>query len=213
MTYAKAGPPFNFLGHQTETQRDTFFGWLDARKNNFVPIKEWYQIRAHQLRKSAGILEEYYHSHSDQPLQPSFVKDSWEPGPDGHFAYMNRDDQLPTALMIDIKTQVIPQLQRDDEGQFWMNWLRTLIEKHEDWAQRNSEAPAKLTDWRSQLTNMFSAPEYQAVLVRDKTDRYKDESRFRVHPLDPPTQWEKEQFSHNSDLAVNLKMPDGDLGR
>ena len=92
-----------------------------------------------------------------------------------------------------------------------MNWLRTHIERHEDIANMHEEAPGAVGKLRGELDTMFNQPEYEAVLVKNESHLYKGEPYFRVHHLDDPTIWEKEQFSHDKDGAINLKMPEGDL--
>jgi hypothetical protein len=213
---AQDGPPFNFLGHLAESQKKAFYKWLDKRTPRQDPIHEWYRIRAHQLRKTAGLLEEFYKTkhpeiNEAEPLEPSFWKKEWQPGKDGHFVYVNRDDQLPSVTVSRIKDRFRHMLQIDDEGVFWMNWLRTHIERHEDKANMHKEAPGVVATLRQELDQMFDQPEYQAVLVKNESEKYKGEPYFRVNPLDPPTIWEKEQFSHNQEKKINLKMPEGDM--
>lgn len=215
--YALLGsPPFNFTGHLCETQKKNFYKWLDKRTDWHPKIKEWYQIRAHQLRKTAGLLEEFYNTkHPDpdapEPMKPTFEKDAWKPGKDGHFTYQNRNDQVPSITVSRIKDRHLHMLQRDDEGMFWMNWLRNHIERHEDKANLHSEAPGVVASLRSELDAMFTKPEYQAVLVRNESELYKGEPYFRVNPLDEPTIWEKEQFNHSDKGRVEQKQPDGNL--
>lgn len=214
--YALPGPPFNFLGHMSETQKKAFWKWLDKRNSWHPEIKEWYQIRSHQLRKTAGLLEEFYNTkHPDpedpEPMKPTFEKEEWQPGKDGHWSYVNRKDNLPTVTVSRIKQKFQLGLQRDDEGVFWMNWLRTHIERHEDLATMHDEAPPIVATLRAELDTMFNQPEYQMVLVKNESELYKGEPYGRVHHLDDPTIWEKEQFSHDKDGAISLKMPEGDL--
>jgi hypothetical protein len=130
--YATVGSPFDFLGHMTETQKGEFYKWLDKRKGNFSDIEKWWRIRSHQLRKTAGFLESWYKAMNDEPLEPRWDKKVWEADPDGHLLYTNRDDQLPSVCVSRIKDLFKEQLQRDDEGMFQMNHIRTLIEKAED---------------------------------------------------------------------------------
>ena len=193
--YAKVGPPFNFLGHLSLEQKTAFYSWLEARKDNFTGIKEFHQIRAQQLRKTAGLLESFYASES---LKPSFEKASWQPGDSGYFPYAQRDDQQPAVAVQRIKERYKEQLQHHDEAVFQMNWLRNHIERQEDQAQFAYEAVAAVTTLKSQLDGMFDSGDYDAVLV-------KDTAKFRVHQLDEPTKWEKDKAAYGS---ASIKMPD-----
>lgn len=215
-TRAQNGPPFNFLGHMAESQKKAFYKWIDKRNPDHPKITEWYRIRSHQLRKTAGLLEEYYRAKYPDPydsekLETTFVKDEWQPGKDGHFVYENRVDILPQVTVSRLKDHFKPRLQRDDEGVFWMNWLRTHIERHEDKANIHNEAAGQVATLRAELDAFFEKPEYEAVLVKNESNKYKGEPYFRVNPLDPPTIWEKEQFSHRSDGVISMKMPEGDV--
>ena len=199
--YARVGSPFNFLGHMSLEQKNAFYSWLDSKKDNYTPIKEFHQIRSQQLRKTAGLLEDFYTS---EKLKPSFDKAPWEPGPQGHFPYAQRDDQQPAVIVQRIKERVKDQLQHDDEAVFWMNWLRVHIEKQEDQAQIAFEATTDIAALRAELDALFDSGSYDAVLV-------KDTNSFRVHQLDDPTTWEKEQFSYGSteNGKPSIKMLDG----
>lgn len=197
--YARVGPPFNFLGHFTESQRQEFEKWVNKRTDNFDKIKVHYQIRAQQLRKTAGLLEQFYQSKNDEQLAPTFEKEAWQPGSDGHFVYSYRDDHVPAVMMSRLKRPFKEQLQRHDEAVFHMNLLRNQIERLEDLAQQQEDAKTKVPDLLTQVQNLFNRPEYQAVLVKDQSDLYKGEPRYRVHQLDEPTAWEKEQRKHGGD--------------
>lgn len=205
--YARVGPPFNFLGHFSESQWAAFKTWSDARINNFGDVQSFYQIRAQQMRKTAGLLEAFYATKNDQVLAPSFAKDAWQPGTDGYFGYINRNDQLPAATMSLVKERYQEQLQRDDEAVFFMNHLRNQIERLEDEAQFASTAIADVRQAMSEIDSMFSLPEYSAVLVKDQSDQYKGEPRFRVTQLDAPTQWEKERASHSTTIVLKETTP------
>ena len=212
--YALPGPPFNFLGNFSETQRDNFKAWINGRTAKFPAITLHHRMRAQQLRKTAGVLEQFYAKENDQALKPSFQKPAWQPGPDGHFSYMYRNDQLPMVTVSKIKNYFQAQLQRDDEAVFFMNHIRHLIETHEDLAQlANDVADANnaenLKTLLANIDSYFGQPEYEAVLVKDKTDLYKGEPRFRVTQVDAPTQWEKEKANHSdSSVKVNLIQTD-----
>lgn len=216
--YALTGPPFNFLGHLCETQKTAFWKWLDKRTPWQSDISEWYRIRAHQLRKTAGLLEEYYTSkypdiQESEALSATFQKDPWKPGTQGHFTYINRNDQEPAVTVSRIKDRYVHMLQKDDEGVFWMNWLRTQIELNEDKATFHKEAPSDVVKLKTDLDGLFNQPEYENVLVKNESDKYKGEPRFRINPLDEPTIYEKELFSHSKDAALSSTMTDtsGDL--
>jgi hypothetical protein len=203
--YGYAGPPFNFLGHMSLTQQQAFNTWVRAREKNFAPIQQHYQIRAEQLRKTAGVLEKFYATLNDEMLAPTFKKEPWKAGPQMHFNYPYRDDQLPMVAMSQIKDYMKEQFQRQDEGVFAMNYLRNVIEKTEDKAEKAFQAmnPTQFTNDTvenliSRINGYFSSPEYEAVLVNDQTDVYPKgttQPRFRVHQFDIPTQWEIEQMT------------------
>src|ERR1700677_168654 len=134
-SYAYTHPPFNYLGHFTMSQWMAFQAWVAKRQNNFTDISLFHRIRAQQLRKTAGVLEQFYNTLNDQQLAPTFSKTIWAPGPDGHFTYPYDDDHLPMVMMSKIKLRFKEMLQRDEEGVFFMNQVRLIIEKHEDAAQ------------------------------------------------------------------------------
>lgn len=207
--YARTSLPFDFLGHMSESQKKEFYAWMDKKKPKFTPIQEWWQIHAHRLRKTAGVLEKFYKEKAEDSVQPTFEKTSWSPHEQGHFNYVMGDDHIPGVTMSRLKNVYKFQLQVPEEGVFWMNWLRNHIEKYEDKAQFMKEATKTEAELRKELDGMFAQPAYEAVLVRDTTNTYKGESKYRVHQLDPPTIFEKEQFSHMSDKSISLKMPDG----
>jgi|SRR5271154_468376 len=206
-TYGYTGPPFNFLGHQSLTQFQAFTTWVRAREKNFTPIQQHFQIRAEQLRKTSGVLEKFYNTLNDESLAPTFNKKPWKPGPQGNFNYPYRDDQLPMVAMSHIKDYSKEQFQRQDESVFAMNYLRNIIEKTEDKAEKAFLAmnPTQFSNDTvenliTRINGYFSLPEYEAVLVNDQTDVYPDQTsqpRFRVHQLDIPTQWEIEQMSQS----------------
>jgi hypothetical protein len=197
--YGFTGPPFNFLGHFCDSQYQAFKAWVNARTGQFSVIQQFHQARAAQLRKTAGVLEQFYSKTNDETLKPTFEKSPWKPGPDGWFGYVNRNDQLPMVAVAGVKDHLREWLQRQDEGVFAMNQVRHLIEKTEDRAQAASEANADMPVLFKKIESYFEMPEYAAVLVKDTTDVYppgSSQPRYRVHQLDAPTQWEKEQSSH-----------------
>jgi hypothetical protein len=203
--YGYTGPPFNFLGHFSKTQQNAFNAWVRAREKNFPAIQQHFQIRAEQLRKTAGVLDQFYATLNDESLAPTFNKKPWKPGPQGHFNYPFRDDQLPMVAMSQIKDYMKEQFQRQDESVFAMNYIRNVIEKTEDKAEKAFQAMNATQFTNNTVENLitringyFSQPEYEAVLVNDQTDVYPAETtqpRFRVHQLDIPTQWEVEQMT------------------
>ena len=190
-TYAKDTAPFNFLGTLTESQKLAFETWVAKHKANFTPISEFHRIRAHQLRKTSGLLEEFYKSKDPlaRGLTPTFRKDAWNPGGE-YFQNTARDDQGPANAMFEIKDRFEPQLALDDEANFRMNLLRVRFESQEDLAQDTAEGVALVEAKLKELTQCFADPHYRGACVR-ASDTYKEEPRFRVHPLDPPTAWEK----------------------
>lgn len=197
--YGYTGPPFNFLGHMSLTQKEAFFAWVRARESKLPAIQQFYQIKAAQMRKLAGVLEKYYATQNDEVLNPTFDKNSWKPSENGHFSYTWREDHLPMVSMAQLKAYLQPQLQRQDEGVFAMNQVRNLIEKTEDKANFAKDAQThpqrSIEALLTEINGYFAKPEYEAVLVNDQTDVYPTGSgnpRFRVHQLDAPTTWELE---------------------
>jgi len=155
-----------------------------------------YQIRAQQLRKTAGALEQYYQTLNDDTLAPTFAKAAWQPPQTGYFQYAHRDDQLPMVVMGQIKTYLKERLQRQDDSVFHMNHARNIIEKVEDKAQYQFDAKTQVPNLISQINGYFALPQYAPVLVKDQTDVYPAGSttpRYRVHELDNPTTFELEQ--------------------
>lgn len=217
--YAYAHPPFNFLGHFSASQWGAFKSWVAARQNNFIPISQFHQIRAQQLRKTAGVLEQYYSTVNDQKLAPTFSKTLWKPGQYGHFAYPYDNDQLPMVMMSKIKIRFKEMLQRDEEAVFHMNQVRCLIEKSEDMAQyahdfinspsdtanSSTNNPETLQPLLAKINSYFSKPEYVAVLVDDVNNLYKGQPYFRVHQADTPTIRELEQMMH-TDPSLGLPI-------
>lgn len=211
--YGFTGPPFNFLGHFCTTQFNAFSSWVNARTGNFPSIQQFYQIRAAQLRKTAGALNQFYSKANDEVLTATFDKNSWKPAPGGQFGYVFRDDQIPMVAMSNIKEYMRPQLQRQDESVFTMNQIRNIIEKTEDKAQFAWQAvndpEQSIASLLTKINGYFSLPEYEAVLVSDQTDVYpagSTQPRFRVHQLDVPTQYEIETTAHaNPGQTVNIK--------
>lgn len=190
MSYVHQGPPFNFLGHFSETQLKAFEAWTTANGSKFSEIEVFYRARAQQLRKTAGLLEVFYAAKAT-PLRPSFVKGEWRPDAAGHFLPTTRDDRLPADAMAVIKDRFQDQLAADDEAVFRMNLLRVRFESYEDLAQEAHDAPAVVSAKLKDVKRYFADPQYSGALVRDKSDLYQGEPRYRVHPLDPPTAWER----------------------
>lgn len=223
-TYAYSGPPFNWLGHVSESQWNAFQSWY----NNGVPpspapsgfttasdpdswkaTQQHYQIRAQQLRKTAGALEQFYATVNDEKLAATFAKAAWQPPTSGYTQYVNRDDQLPMVAMGQIKVFLKERLQRQDEAVFHMNHIRNVIEKTEDKAEYAADGASSVADLIAKINGYFALPEYSAVLVRDQSDVYPAGSktpRYRVHELDSPTVWEMEQHGRVAPGdAVDLK--------
>lgn len=186
-SYAQVGPPFKFSGTLTEAQKGGLEQWVADKKQHFTPVSAFHQVRAQQLRKTAGMLEAFYKQKS---LSPSFQKDPWQPGADGHFLTTPRDDQGPSNAVCAIKASMQSLMANDEAAQFRMNFVRLRLEDHEDKAQFASDG-SDVVDYHLQSLNRFFAdPHYRAVCVRE-SDTYEGEPRYRVHPLDPPTAWEK----------------------
>jgi hypothetical protein len=196
--YALTGPPFTFQGHFSESQRDAFKSWVDLAVTDQPSYVEYHRIQAYRLRKSAGLLEKFYATQNSDVLAPTFQKESWQPGMYGHWAYNYREDLAPSIAIGQIKHHFRYALQRQEDGVFHMNHLRNQIERQEDLAQHATDAPTQVSKLMSKIDALFGKPEYEAVLVKDITDSYKGQPRFRVSPLDEPTQWELEQFNHGA---------------
>lgn len=189
--YGYIGPPFNFLGHFCQSQFTPFSAWVNARTGKLPSVQQFYQIRASQLRKTAGVLEQFYTATNDEKLSPTFKKGTWQ-AVSGWTSYKYRDDHLPMVSMAGIKDYLKEQFNRQDEAVFQMNHIRNLIEKTEDKAQKANEAPTKIKTLLTEIQTYFNKPEYQAVLVKDTTDLYQNQPRFRWHQFDAPSQWEGE---------------------
>ena len=119
-----------------------------------------YQIRAQQMRKTAGALEQYYQTVNDDQLAPSFAKAAWQPPTTGYFQYAHRDDHLPAVTVGQIKTYLKERLQRQDEAVFHMNHARNIIEKIEDRAQYQADAKTQVPKLISQINDYFALPRY-----------------------------------------------------
>jgi hypothetical protein len=185
--------PFNFLGHFSEKQFDTFKAWLaDAARADQKKVEEFHRIRAQQLRKTAGVLEAFYNDKRGG-LKPTFEKEPWKPSKDGYQPYVERDDSLPAAAMFDIKELLREQLKLDDDGVFEMNLVRTQIERHEDYAEEAHAFDAIVKARLEDLEHYFKAPQFAAVLVRDKTD---PDNAFRVNQREDMTPLERAMVSH-----------------
>lgn len=196
MKYGKSGSPFNFLGRLSESQKDSFYEWMDKKLPLVPEAVIWHRAKAQQLRKTAALLESLY-----PDLTPPFEKEAWKPNPDGHFNGTPSRDAVPSTVVSRLKDRFRPMLQRDDEAVFWMNSIRTQIERHEDAATILNEAKTDTQVLRAELDALFGKPEYEATLVKDKTSLYKGEPYFRTNSLDEPTIWEKEQMDHTFDLG------------
>jgi hypothetical protein len=219
--YAYSGPPFNFLGTFTASQKQALETWVKGRLDNFAGIEVFYRIRAQQLRKTAGLLETYYLNDDPDALKPTFQKPAWQPGPQGHWVPGPRIDHIPMVYVSQIKGYMQPQFEHDDDAVFFMNHLRTIIERNEDEAQFAVDAlstanPFSIPVSIAKIESLFTQPEYQAVLVDDvnTANMYRGAKKdkppqpyFRVNPLDPPTVWELEQHSKSTDGNIQLKFP------
>jgi len=214
--YAYAHPPFNFLGHFSASQWTAFQAWVAQRQGNFPNISLFYRIRAQQLRKTAGVLEQFYNTVNDQQLSPTFSKDLWKPGDNGHFTYPYDDDHLPMVMMSKVKLRFKEMLQRDEEAVFAMNHLRCVIEKNEDAAQdsydftqpsntKSNDTPDTLQPLLAKINGYFSKPEYAAVLVDDVNTLYQGQPYFRVNQADTPTAYELFVMNH-SDPSIPIAI-------
>jgi hypothetical protein len=191
-TYERIGPPFNFMGRFTDKQKASLEKWIGEKKPNFPEITKFHRIRAHQLRKASGVLEQFFKA--DDPLKrnmkATFEKDEWKPPEEGYFVPTTRDDHLPADAMAIIKDRFQEQMALDHEAVFRMNFIRTRFEWREDAAQETEEGAKTVDEKLADLTRYFADPHYQGVLV-NTGDTFKGEPRFRTHPLDKPTAWER----------------------
>ena len=194
--YALTGPPFNFLGNFSETQHNALTSWVNTRTGNFPAITTHHQIRAQQLRKTAGLLEKYYSSANGESLPLTFQKEAWKPGSNGQWSYGNRNDHEPAMAVSNLKNQFRFQFQRQEESYFHMYHLRNQIERQEDLATFASTAPTTVSGLMTSINNFFGQKEYEAVLVKDITGTYQGQPMYRVHQADAPTAWEQYQHSY-----------------
>lgn len=192
-TYAKPGPPFNFLGTITESQKEALEAWVGKHRADFTDISKFHQIRAHQLRKSSGMLETFYKAKDPaaRGLKPTFDKEPWQPKEGGHFFPTQRDDQGPANAVYDIKDRFQYPMAADEEGVFRMNFIRTRFEFQEDVAQEMAEGADFVTQKLADLNRFFADPHYRAACIKDKSDLFEGEPRFRAHPWDKPTAYEQ----------------------
>jgi hypothetical protein len=186
--------PFHFLGNFGEKQKNTFYKWIDARTERFPKIEEFWRIRAQILRKTGGVLEDFY-TEKREGLKPFFQKDVWKPGKNGHFTPLDRIDIEPAEAVEDIKEDFLFQLQLDEEGVFFMDLLRTTVESCEDNAQYAKEAPSRVGKRKSDLDRMFTEDKYANILVRDISA---PDQEVRVNAFQQPTDWELKLFSHDT---------------
>jgi hypothetical protein len=187
--------PFNFMGHFSETQFDSLKSWIeDEARAGQNSVTEFHRIRAQQLRKTAGVLEDFYASKRGG-LKPTFNKAPWKPPTGGHFQYVERDDSLPASAMFDVKELLRDQLKQDDDGVFAMNHLRTQIERHEDAAEEANESDTIVKARLEDIERYFKEPQYVAVLVQDKTD---PEHTYRVNQREDPTSFERALIAHKA---------------
>ena len=202
--YALTGPPFNFSGNLSETQRDAFISWVDKQATTLSGVQTAHQMRAQSLRKTAGLLEKFYATSSQSSpdvLTPSFIKATWKPESTGHFAYAYRQDHVPAVTVDTMKQPFQSRLVKQDDAVFHMNFIRTMVERREDLAQYAHEAITETPKLVNKLNQLFGKPEYQATLAKDKTDLYQGQPRFRVNQFDPPTPWELATRSGNSPVG------------
>ena len=195
--YAQTGPPFHFLGNMSETQKNAFSAWVTSQSAELPATQVFHQIRAQQLRKAGGMLEQF-HAQAAVPLAPSFIKETWKPDETGHFTYGYRNDHIPAMTVSHVKDYFKSKLVHMDDAVFFMNHLRAQVEKHEDQAQYVNEGVTKVPALMSRLTQLFGKAEFQGCLVKDISDLYKGQPRFRVNQLDPPTPWELDTRGSNS---------------
>ena len=200
-TFAQTGPPFNFLGNMSETQSNAFSAWVASQSPSLPDVQVFHQIRAQQLRKTGGLLE-HFHAQAAVPLAPSFIKDTWKPTMKGHFAYGYRNDHLPAMTVFNVKEYFRPKLVHMDDAVFHMNHLRTQVERHEDLAQYANDGVQKVPLLMDRLQTMFGQPEYQGCLVKDITDQYCGQARFRTNQFDTPTPWELATRGSNSPVKA-----------
>ena len=220
--YAYPGPPFHFMGTFTLSQWNALKTWVNSRSGDVAEVSTFHRIRAEQLRKTAGVMEQYYSTiypkesgtYNNETLAPTFQKAPWKPGQYGAFSYTSGDDQLPMYQMSKVKTRLREMFQRHEDAIYYMNQIRCLIERHEDLAQyaydfvqqpstvqstATPTDPQTLQDIITRIDSYFSKPEYQDVLVDDVNagNMYQGQPYFRVHPADEPTAFELYLANHS----------------
>ena len=102
-----------------------------------------------------------------------------------------RDDNLPGVLLGRVFNRYQEQLGALDEAAFRMNYLRTQIEGLEDAAQDAFEAPDYVAAQLDRLDALFHQAHYAGVLINTR-DTFQGQPRYRAHPFDPPTPWERQ---------------------
>jgi hypothetical protein len=205
--YALPGPPFNFLGNFSETQHNALVTWVTGNTPSLPKVQTFYQIRAQQLRKTAGILETFYASgQAPDKLAPTFVKAEWKPAEGGHFPYGYRLDHEPAMVVGKVKEYFRSRLVTQDDAVFHLNQVRVMIEKQEDLATYQNEASTKVPQLMSRIVTLFQKPENEAVLIKDISEQYQGEARFRSSQLDKPTLFEKQNRTGHTPTSSPTAM-------
>lgn len=184
----------------TEAQKDSLVSWDDSNRPKFLPVQEFHQARAAQLRRVAGLLAAV---HSARGISAgAFQKEPWQAPDTGYFPPNSKNDRGPAASMTAITDRYQEQLEVYDAAHFRLNFVRVQVEAHEDLAQEAADADSFLTVKFADLERQFQDPNYAGVLVRT-SDTWAPEGsglapepRHRVHPLDPPTLWERYNAGH-----------------
>jgi hypothetical protein len=89
-----------------------------------------------------------------------------------------------------------------------MNQVRGMIEKQEDLATYQNVAITKVPQLMTRLVTLFQKPGYEAVLVKDQSDQFQGQSRFRTSQLDAPTLWERQtRIGHSPTSSATASTP------
>jgi len=176
--------PFDFLGVMTQDDLSALEEWLKQKTQYLSEMTSFHQMRSAQLRKTAGILEDFY-TEKEDPLSPSFVKGVFTPHPKGQKTLSIQDDTTPAICTGLIKERMQTLLEYEDDIVFRMNHVRAMIEAHEDEALDLQDAPAVIKANIQTLKSLFGRPEFVRTLVSKG-----DMDKYRTDPYTPPTETE-----------------------
>jgi len=176
---------FNFLGTLTESQKNDFISFINSYIQNLQDYKNFYKIRATQLRRSSSVLQEHLKS-IDSSITPTFNKALFEEPQGGQQFVQDVDDRWPAKIVSEIKNNLIDIFKDRDDLIFQLNNVKLMIEKNEDKAQFYDDADTKLNTLIAELEKLFNDPYYDQALISDSNS-----TRFRVNSLQDKTDFEK----------------------